>query len=138
MTEVPIREPDQNRQDCARKLRSVETSGMFAAILGALLGEDWSMPKIEELRITSDHCLLARPAGEVSFKVFFGGEADWVRSIHGLSAVVEFDGDEVGDVYASKLSDPAHTAAFDQLANSVLRFADFRTKAVCAASWAAE
>lgn len=96
MTEAPIREPEQIRQDCARKLRSVETSDMFTAILGALLGEDWTTPKIEELRITPDHCPLARPAGESTFKVFLGAEADLIRNIHGLSAVAELDGDEIG------------------------------------------
>lgn len=50
MPDHPLREPDQIRQDCARKLRSVEFSGMFAAILACLLGEDWTNPKIEELR----------------------------------------------------------------------------------------
>jgi hypothetical protein len=34
-----IREPDQIRQDCARKLRAVQISSHFQAILGCLLGE---------------------------------------------------------------------------------------------------
>ena len=69
---------------------------MFSAILGVLLGEDWSTPKIEELRITSDRCLLARVQGDSSFKAFLGAEADLIRNIHGLSAVAELDGDEIG------------------------------------------
>ena len=96
MDEKPIREPDDIRRDCARKLAAVETSGMFSAILGGLLGEDWSTPKIEELRITPDRCLLARVEGEASFKAFLGAEADLIRNIHGLSAVAELDGDEIG------------------------------------------
>jgi hypothetical protein len=54
MADEMIREPDQIRADCARKLLSVETGGMFTAILGSLLGEDWSTPKIEDMRITPD------------------------------------------------------------------------------------
>lgn len=96
MSEQPIREPDDIRRDCARKLASVETSGMFSAILGGLLGEDWSTPRIEELRITPDRCLLARVEGESNFKAFLGAEADLIRNIHGLSAVAELDGDEIG------------------------------------------
>ena len=69
---------------------------MFTAILGCLLGEDWSTPKIEELRISPDRCLLARVEGEVSFKAFLGAEADLIRNIHGVAAVAEIDGDEVG------------------------------------------
>jgi len=61
-----------------------ETSGMFTAILGALLGEDWTTPKIEELRISPDRCLLARVEGEVSFKTFLGAESDLIHNIHGL------------------------------------------------------
>jgi len=96
MSEEPIREADDIRRDCARKLRSVETGRMFTAILGCLLGEDWSTPKIEELRISPDRCLLARVEGEVSFKAFLGAEADLIRNIHGIAAVAELDGDEVG------------------------------------------
>ena len=97
MSEQPIREPDDIRGNCARKLASVETSGMFSASpIGGLLGEDWSTPRIEELRITPDRCLLARVEGESSFKAFLGAEADLIRNIHGLSAVAELDGDEIG------------------------------------------
>ena len=38
--DIPIREPDQIRQDCARKLRAVQVSDHFQAILGGLLGGD--------------------------------------------------------------------------------------------------
>jgi hypothetical protein len=48
MTEKPIRETEEIRRDCARKLRSVETSGMFTAILGGLSAEDWINLKTEE------------------------------------------------------------------------------------------
>src|SRR5579872_1478128 len=96
MTDQPLREPDQIRQSCARKLRAVEVSGMFAAILACLLGEDWTNPKIEELRISPDRCLLARPTGESTFKAFLGAEADLIRNIHGVAEVAELDGDEVG------------------------------------------
>jgi len=45
----PIREPDQIRQDCARKLRAVQVSTHFQAILGCLLGEDWTTPRLVEM-----------------------------------------------------------------------------------------
>lgn len=96
MSEKPIREPDEIRIDCAQKLAAVEISGMFSAILGCLLGKDWSKPRIEELRITPDRCLLARVEGEASFKAFLGAETDLIRNIHGVAAVAELDGDEVG------------------------------------------
>jgi hypothetical protein len=57
MTEKPIREAEEIRGDCGRKWRSVETSGMFTAVLAGLLVEDWTTPEIEELRISPDRCL---------------------------------------------------------------------------------
>lgn len=50
--DLPIREPDQIRLDCACKLRAVEISDHFRAILGCLLSEDWTMPKLEKMEIT--------------------------------------------------------------------------------------
>lgn len=96
MSEKPIREPDEIRKDCARKLAEVQISGMFSAILGCLLGEDWAEPRIEELQITPDRGLLARVVGEAGFNLFLGAEADLIRNIHGVAAVAELDGDEVG------------------------------------------
>lgn len=69
---------------------------MFTAILGCLLGEDWSTPRIEELRITPDRCLLARIEGEATFKAFLGAEADLIRNVHGIAEIAGLDGDEVG------------------------------------------
>jgi hypothetical protein len=94
--EVPPREPDQIRLDCARKLRAVETGGMFTAIFGYFLEEDWSTPRIEELRVTPDRCLLARVKGEATFKTFHGAETDLICNVHGIAQAAGLDGDEVG------------------------------------------
>lgn len=53
--ETPIREPRQIRQDAARKLRVVQVSDHFQAILGCLLREDWTAPRLIEMVIAS-HC----------------------------------------------------------------------------------
>jgi hypothetical protein len=96
MSDEPLREPEQIRQDCARKLRPVETGGTFTAVLGYLLGEDWSTPRIEELQISPDRCLLARLEGEATFKAFLGAESDLIRNVHGIAAAAGLDGDELG------------------------------------------
>jgi len=49
--DLPIRDPGQIRQDCARKLRAVQVSDHFQAILGCLLGEDWTTPRLVEMGI---------------------------------------------------------------------------------------
>jgi hypothetical protein len=80
MNDSPIREPDQIRQDCARKLRQVQLSDHFQAILGCLLDEDWTTPRLVETVITPDGHLLGRCEGEASFKAFLGASEDLLRN----------------------------------------------------------
>lgn len=98
--ETPIREPDQIRQDCARKLRAVQISDHFQALLGCLLSENWTTPVLAEMVITSDGHLLGRCDGEVEFKAFLGSSKDLLRNIHGVAPVAELDGDEIGYLVA--------------------------------------
>jgi hypothetical protein len=98
--DFPIREPDQIRQDCARKLRAVKVSDHFEAILGYLLGEDWTTPRLIEMVITPDGHMLGRCDGEAAFKVFLGASEDLIKNIHGVASVAELDGDEVGFLVA--------------------------------------
>lgn len=98
--ENPIREPSQIRKDCARKLRVVQVSDHFQAILGCFLGEDWTTPRLVEMVVTSDGHLLGRCDGEAEFKAFLGEADDLIRNIHGVAAVAELDGDEVGFLVA--------------------------------------
>ena len=100
MTDEPIREPEPIRQSCSRKLHAVQVSGLFAAILSCLLGEDWATPRIVELQITVDRGLLARIEGQNGFDQFLGAESDLIRNIHGVAEVAELDGDEVGYLIA--------------------------------------
>jgi hypothetical protein len=98
--DTPIREPDQIRQDCARKLREVQVSEHFEAILGCLLGGDWTAPRLVEMIIAPDGHLLGRCDGEASFKAFLGASEDLLRNIHGVAAVAELDGVELGYLVA--------------------------------------
>lgn len=94
--DLPIREPDQIRRDCARKLQAVQVSDHFQAILGCLLGEDWTTPRLAEMVVTPDGHLLGRCEGEASFGAFLGASEDLLRNIHGVAPVAELDGDEIG------------------------------------------
>ena len=94
--DIPIREPDQIRQDCARKLRAVKVSDHFQAILGCLLAEDWTTPRLIEMVITPDGQMLGRCDGESAFKVFLGASEDLIKNIHGVAPVADLDGDEIG------------------------------------------
>ena len=79
-----------------RKLRVVQVSEHFQAILGCLLGEDWTTPRLVEMVITPDGHLLGRCEGEAAFKAFLGASADLLKNVHGVAEVAELDGDEIG------------------------------------------
>ena len=96
MTQKMLRATRDILGDCARKLRSIEKSATFTAILASLLDEDWTTPNIEQLRIFRDRHLLGRTPGEVRFKAFRGGKAGLIRNIHEVATVAGLDGDEVG------------------------------------------
>ncbi|HEY7328031.1 MAG TPA: hypothetical protein VH592_10345 [Gemmataceae bacterium] len=96
MTDPTIREPEDIRLDCARKLRAVQVSDHFQAILGGLLGEDWTTPRLVEMVLTPDGHLLGRCDGEAAFQVFLGASTDLLKNIHGVAEVAELDGDEIG------------------------------------------
>ncbi len=91
-----FRIPEYLRRGCARKLQSVATSNVFRAILASLLEEDWTTPNIVELRFSRDHRLMGRSAGAAAFKAFHCVEAGLIRNLHGIAAVAELDGDEIG------------------------------------------
>ena len=94
--DLPIRDPDQIRQDCARKLRSVQVSDHFQAILGCLLSQDWTTPRLVEMVISPDGHMLGRCEGQPGFSTFLGASEDLLRNIHGIAKVAELDGDEIG------------------------------------------
>src|SRR5437764_783332 len=100
MAEPTIREPEDIRRDCARKLRSVQVSDHFRAILGCLLGEGWTTPRLVEMVLTPDGHLLGRCEGEASFQAYLGASEDLLRNIRGVARVAELDGDEVGFLVA--------------------------------------
>lgn len=98
--EPTIREPEDIRRDCARKLHAVEVSEHFQAILGCLLNEDWTTPRLVEMAVTPDGHLLGRCDGEAAFTAFLGASADLIKNIHGVAPVAELDGDEIGFLVA--------------------------------------
>jgi hypothetical protein len=96
MSDSTIREPDQIRQDASRKLLAVQVSEHFRAILGCLLGEDWTTPRLLEMMISRDGHMLGRCEGQLGFSTFLGAAEDLLKNIHGVAKVAELDGDELG------------------------------------------
>ena len=98
--DLPIREPNQIRQDYVRKLLEVHVSEHFQAILGGLLEENWTTPRLIEMVINPDGQILGRCEGNPTFRVFLGSSKDLIQNIHGVAPVAELDGDEVGYLVA--------------------------------------
>jgi hypothetical protein len=97
---APIREPDEIRRTCANKLWAVQFSDHFQSILGCLLREAWTTPRLVEMANTPDGHLLGRCDGEAAFKAFLGASEDLIKNIHRVAPVAELDGDEIGFLVA--------------------------------------
>lgn len=95
-----IRSPEAIRASCAAKLSGVQVSDHFRAILGCLLAEDWTTPRLVDMVATPSGHLLGQCVGQPSHEVFLGETDDLIRNIHGVAAVAELDGDEVGYLVA--------------------------------------
>jgi hypothetical protein len=96
MSESAIREPNEIRESCARKVEAVEVSDHFQAILECLLGEDWTTPRLIEMAITPDGHLVGQCEGQASFGTYLGASENLIRNVRGVAAVAELDGDEMG------------------------------------------
>ena len=98
--DIPIREPEEIRRDCSKKLRNVEVSPHFQAILGCLLNEDWTTPRLVEMVITPDGHLLGRTEDQAGLATFLGSSVNLIQDIHGVGPVAELDGDQIGYLVA--------------------------------------
>lgn len=100
MAHPPMREPDHIHADCVRKLRSVVITDQFRAVLGGLLGQHWSEPRVVELHITPDGHLLGRCDGDADVRVLLGTGDDLIRQLHVAARMARLDGDEIGYLMA--------------------------------------
>ena len=91
-----MRDPREIRESCARKIAQVQVSDQFRAILGCLLEQDWTTPRLVQMVLSPDGHLLGRAEGQATEQVYLGSQDDLTRNIHGLAEVAELDGDEVG------------------------------------------
>ena len=98
--DLPIRSPDTIRGSCAAKLLQVRISEHFGAMLGCLLGKDWTTPRIVEIVSTSDGHLLGRCEGQPYCQMFPGETVDLIQNTHGVAEVAGLDGDEIGFLVA--------------------------------------
>ena len=69
-------------------------SGKMAAIVGYILGVEWTEPTIAELVITSDGYVLARNSGHIGFDAFIGLATDLQRNWDNLLSAAGLTGKE--------------------------------------------
>ena len=100
MNNHTIRTPEKIRSDAARKLQQAPISDDFRAILGCLLGEDWSTPRLVEMFITPDSLMLGRPEHLDYLGKILGTTRDLLQNIQRLAKLAELDGDEIGYLVA--------------------------------------
>jgi hypothetical protein len=83
-------------------------SGKMAAVLGCILGQQWSRPRIAELLVTSDGWVLARDIGRVRFENIIGRVADlernWETLLHAAGLTSE-ERQEAGVRYRQAVRD---------------------------------
>ena len=86
------------REQLVAKLRPdrfTAMSGKMAAIVGYILGEQFSEPAISELVVTSDGFVLAQAEGEVGANDMLGTEADLNRNLLDLITAAGLTDEEI-------------------------------------------
>jgi hypothetical protein len=69
-------------------------------VLGYFVREEWVMPAIVDLRLTSEGRLVARLEGEADFGIDLGERKGLIRAIHSIARKAALDGDELGYLLA--------------------------------------
>jgi hypothetical protein len=66
----------------------LRVSPKFHAILGCLLGQDWTKPKLAGLTITTDGHVLGMVDGDIGFNEYLGVWGDLDRNLRGVCLCV--------------------------------------------------
>lgn len=90
-----MRDPSDIREFCAKKISQVELSDHFRAILGCLLEQDWTTPRLVQMVRSPDGHLLGRANGQATEQGYLGTQDYLTKNIHGLAPVAALDGDKV-------------------------------------------
>lgn len=83
---IKIKEVHNN---VAEKIARVKVSEKFTAILGAMLDQHWTNPRLTCLCATSDGFVLGEQEGDLGFNEFLGALSDLERNCRGVAEVAE-------------------------------------------------
>lgn len=95
-----LRDPEEIRQTSAQKLSEVQYSMFFGAMLGYLLGECWTKPRLVEMVKRADGQLFGRLEGEEEFTVACHSVDELLQNIHGVAKVANLDENELNYLVA--------------------------------------
>jgi|LakMenEpi03Aug12_release.lakeMendotaPanAssembly.Ray.scaffolds.fasta_scaffold2898548_1 hypothetical protein len=91
-----MRDAGEIQESCARKIAQVQISDQFRAILGCLLEQTWTEPRLVQMILSPEGHLLGRAEGQATEQVYLGTQDDLTRNINGIAQVAALDGDELG------------------------------------------
>lgn len=74
----------------------LRVSPKYHAILGCLLGQEWTTPTLTALCITSDGHVLGEREGDVGFNLYLGDAADLERNLRGVCRAAAASETETG------------------------------------------
>ena len=74
--------------------RFTDMSAKMAAIVGFVLGENWTNPTITDMHITSDGYVLAQQQGDLGMNEFIGSVDDLERNWYNLLEAAQLSMDE--------------------------------------------
>ena len=72
-------------------------SGKMAALVGVVLGEEFTEPAIAQLVVTSDNCVLARHKGDIGANEFVGGYGQFEDNFRRLVNVADLTEEETAE-----------------------------------------
>ena len=83
-------------------------SAKMAAIVGFVLGQEFTTTRIAEMVITSDAMVLARQAGDIGLNLFIGRAADLERNWSNLidsACLLDVEKTELARLFRSRVQD---------------------------------
>lgn len=86
--------PTDMRKQVASKLAVVAVSPKFKAILGALVGEAWTTPRLSAICELEDGGFLGMEEGDIGYNQFLGSASDLYRNLKGIGEVAELTAEE--------------------------------------------
>jgi hypothetical protein len=78
----------------ANKIKKVKVSNFFVAILGAILEQEWTNPRLISIIRTSDDYILGQKENDLGYNEFLCTYSDLKKNLEGIAQVAELTNKE--------------------------------------------